>query len=85
MVQKCVSGIAGSVESIKKLRSGSILIQSRNRQESVNLLAVKHFAVKVTPHKTLNSSKCIIRDLERVMFDMSENEIAEQLKEQGVT
>ena len=88
VVAKAVQGIAGEVTSAKRLRSGSYLIQCANRQQSVNLLAAKTFGevpVKVEPHRTLNSSKGILRDRDRIMTDMSESDIASELKSQNVT
>ncbi|MES9881570.1 MAG: hypothetical protein ABW185_11875 [Sedimenticola sp.] len=68
------------------LRSGQLLVECDKKAHSDNLLRSKilaHRPIKVTPHKTLNYSKGIIRS--RDLLDCSENEILSNLSDQGVT
>ena len=57
-------------------------------KSSTNLLKLSTFAgisVKSTAHKTLNSNKGTIRDTERILQGVPEEEILEGLSSQGVT
>ena len=78
-------GIAGVPQSIKKLRSGDILITYVNRKQIENLLRTEKFFdldVKVSLHGSLNISKGVVRcpDLKAC----SEQEILDNMREQGV-
>ncbi len=87
-VSKGIQGVCGDVKNVTRLRNGSLLIECVRRQQSVNLLALKHFVNKqvvVSEHKTLNSCRGIVRDRARCLSDMTEEEIVAELKEQGVT
>ena len=56
--------IAGEPKSIKNLRSGDLLIQCTKQHYEANLLKMKTFCglkCTVTPHKSLNTSKGIVR------------------------
>ena len=56
--------IAGEPKSIKNLRSGDLLIQCTKQPHEANLLKMKTFCglkCTVTPHKSLNTSKGIVR------------------------
>ena len=75
-VQKIFQAIAGTLKSIKRLRDGSFLVECGKRAQAQNLLRTKRFTgrpVKVSIHKTLNSSRGVIRC--RDLADMSEVEI----------
>ncbi|XP_071114712.1 uncharacterized protein [Haliotis cracherodii] len=87
-ISKAVLGICGEVKNVTRLRSGSLLVECSRKQQSLNLLSITTFAniaVDVSPHKTLNSCRGIVRDRARCLSDMSEQEIADELKSQGVT
>ncbi|XP_067679753.1 uncharacterized protein [Haliotis asinina] len=87
-ISKAVSGICGEVKNVTRLRSGSLLVECARRQQSINLLSVKTFAnieVTVSAHRTLNSCQGVIRDRSRCLSDMSEEDIAAELVDQGVT
>ena len=65
-VQKCFQAIAGTLKSIKRLRVGSFLVEcGKNR--------FVDRPVRVSVHKTLNSSRGVIRC--RDLADISEVEI----------
>ena len=68
-----------------KDRDGSFLIECGKRAQTQNLLWTNRFIdrpVKVSIHKTLNSSRGLIRC--RDLADMSEVEIRDEVKDQGV-
>ena len=77
--------MAGSLKSIKRLRDGSFLVECGKRAQAQNLLRTNRFIVRlvrVSIHKTLNSSRGVVRC--RDLADMSEVEIRDELKDQGV-
>ena len=87
-IQKGLQGVAGTLKNVTKLRSGFLLLECNKKQQSLNLLNLKTFAgvaVKVTPHRFLNSSKGIVRDRSKILADMTEEELVSELEEQGVT
>ena len=86
-LSKAVKGVAGDVKSIKKLRSGAVLIECGTKAQSSNLLNVKSLAgvsVSASAHRTLNHSKGIMRDPSRFFAEMTEFDLATELKDQGV-
>ena len=86
-IHKTIVSVAGQpVSDIKRQRSGELLIQVAKKSHANNLLTLSHILnipVKVTPHKTLNSVKGVIREYDLLHCD--EKEIFEELSEQGVT
>ena len=89
-VQKVFQLIAASLKSTKRLRDGSFLVECSRRTQAGNLLKktkkkTVNFVdrpVHVSVHETLNSSRGVIRC--RELSDMSEIEIRDELKTQGV-
>ena len=84
-VQKGFQAIAGTLKSTKRLRDGSFLVECSRRAQAENLLKTTTFVdrpVHVSMHKTLNSSRGVIRCRELSL--LSEAEIGEELKSQGV-
>ena len=84
-VQKGFQAVAGTLKSIKRLRDGSFLVECGKRAQAQNLLRTNRFIdrpVRVSIHKTLNSSRGVIRC--RDLADMTEVEIRDELKDQGV-
>ena len=84
-VQKGFQAIARTLKNIKRLRDGSFLVECGKRAQAQNLLRTNRFIdrpVTVSIHKTLNSSRAVIRC--RDLADMSEVEIQDELKDQGV-
>ena len=83
VIQKTVQSIIGTVDSIKKLKSDQLLIETHRKSISDKLLKLTHFSslkVKVTPHQSLNSSKGVIRcpDLSGVPEEEIKTELASQ-------
>ena len=86
-IQKGIQGIAGTPKSVKKLRSGDLLIEVEKKSHSDNLLKARslaNIAVTTSPHRILNSSRGIVRDTNGDLSFMSEAEIVEELSDQGV-
>ena len=86
-VEKAILGRFGTVKKVTKIKSGSLLIvaarakQARMIRDTTNFLNID---VKCTPHHSLNSSKGVIRDHGRDLYEMSEADIVMELREQGV-
>ena len=86
VIQKVLVSIAGPPKSVKKLSSGSLLVEVEKHKHAENLLKIKQFfqtPAKCSPHGTLNTSRGIIRcpDLSGV----SEEEIVQELSNQHVS
>ena len=85
-IQKGIEGLVGEPKNIKRLRSGDLLIEVDRETYSTKLLAIKEIAgipVKVSPHRTLNTSKGVIRTQE--IKNTTNEELKAQLKRQGVS
>ncbi|GFV69726.1 uncharacterized protein TNCV_1348791 [Trichonephila clavipes] len=86
VVHKAIIGIGGEPKSIKKLRSGDLLIETTYALQSKSFLLAKPFldlSLTITPHKSLNSSRGVISEIN--FLCASETEISEGLSDQGVT
>ena len=85
-IQKGIQGLVGEPKTIKRLRSGDLLIEVDRETHSTKLLAITELAqvpVKVSPHRTLNTSKGVLRTPE--LKNTTREELLTQLKKQGVT
>jgi hypothetical protein len=85
-IEKGIAGISGPVEYVKKLRCGLILVECAKKLHADNLLCATTLAgvgIKASPHRPLNSSRGVIRT--RDLDDIDEDEIAHELRPQGVT
>ena len=85
VIEKVLVGLAGSPKSVKKLRSGSLLVEIEKAVHAKTLLKIKHFfniPAKCVPHTSLNTSKGIIRCPD--LSDVSEEEIVMELADQNV-
>ena len=85
-IAKAIKGIAGDAKTVRKLRSGDILVEVDKKSYSCNLLKAEKFVdvpVSVTPHRTLNTKRGVIRC--RDLANCDETEIVEELTDQNVT
>ena len=87
VLEKAIDGMVNGVpEKVKHLKSGRIFIIVDQKHQSQNLvrttMLMNHYPVKVSPHKYLNSTKCVIQS--RELNNMEESEIAKGLRSQGV-
>jgi hypothetical protein len=86
VIDKALKGIVGETKTVKKLRSGVILVELLRAAQSKNLLKQTVFAslpVRVTEHRSLNTSKGVVRNFE--LAQMEPSEITDNLSTQGVT
>ena len=86
-IQKGIQGLVGEPRTIKRLRSGALFIIEVDRgMYSTKLLAITELAqvpVKLSPHRTLNTSKGVLRTPE--LKNTTREELLTQIKKQGVT
>ncbi|KAG1713961.1 RNA-directed DNA polymerase from mobile element jockey [Nymphon striatum] len=85
-INKTIISLGGEPKSVKKLFSGDILVETLCKSHSDKLLKSKLFfdiPVTVSPHGSLNYSKGVIRS--RELKDCSEDELLQELGEQGIT
>ena len=86
IIEKQIESIIGTPKNVKKLKNGTLLVETNRKSQSENLLKITKFFnlnVTVMEHKTLNSCKGIIRD--RMLKHETEENITEYLRQQGVT
>lgn len=85
VIHKVIYNQVGEVESIKKLKDGSILVTVSNIKQSQKILELKKildFEIIVEPHKTLNVCKGVVSS--RDLLNCSEDEILDNLRNIGV-
>jgi hypothetical protein len=85
IVEKALKGMIGSCKTVKQLRSGSLLVETSRPAQSQNLLRQTVFAnipIKVSEHKSLNTSKGVIRSFE--LSRMEPDDLVSELSSQGV-
>ena len=86
VIEKQIESMIGTPKTVKKLKNGTLLIETTRKMQTEILLKCNKFfnlPVEVTPHNSLNSSKGIIRD-RNLKRELDEN-ILEYLAPQGVT
>ena len=84
IIEKQIEALIGTVKTVKKLKNKTLLVETTRKTQTDNLLKAKQFfdlKVTVTEHKTLNTSRGIIKD--RTLKGESEFAICEYLKNQG--
>ena len=87
VLKKAIDGMANAdLDNVKPMKSGSVFIEVETKQQCKNLLKTTkllgYLPVKVSPHKTLNSSKFVIKCEE--LDTMEEDEIKKELQPQGL-
>lgn len=86
LIQKSIESFAGKPKAIKRLRDGSLLIESINKKQADKLYRMTQISddikIKVMEHPTLNTTKGTIYC--RELIELDDNEILDGLKEQSV-
>ncbi|GFY21424.1 uncharacterized protein TNCV_1165721 [Trichonephila clavipes] len=65
LIQKALVGIGGEPKSVKRLRSGDLLIETNSTLQTKSFLLAKSFLdcpVSVVPHKSLNTCRGVISE-----------------------
>ncbi|GFT89957.1 RNA-directed DNA polymerase from mobile element jockey [Trichonephila clavipes] len=84
-IHKTLIGIGGEPKSVKRLRSGDLLIETMSDLQTKSFLLAKTFfnsPVTVSPHKTLNSCRGVISEPD--FLSTPDAEILEGFSDQGV-
>ena len=87
VLKKAIDGMANAeLDNVKPMKSGRVFIEVETKQQCKNLLKTTkllgYLPVKVSPHRTLNSSKFVIKCEE--LDKMEEDEIKKELQPQGI-
>ncbi|GFU35911.1 uncharacterized protein TNCV_4030221 [Trichonephila clavipes] len=85
-IHKAIQRISGKPKSVKKLRSGDLLIETSSALQTKSLLLTKTFLdcpLIVNLHRSLNSCRGVISETD--LLCASEAEILNGLSDQGVT
>jgi len=86
LLSKALQAAIGTLTSVKRFRTGHILVTTDNHSYSQKLLQLTELAgvpIKASPHGTLNNSKGVVRCGE--LKQCSNEEIVNELAPQGVT
>jgi len=86
LLSKAFQAAIGTVTSVKRFRTGHILVTTDNPTYTQKLLQLTELAgvpIKAFPHRTLNNSKGVVRCGE--LKHRSTEEIVNELAPQGVT
>ncbi|GFT60405.1 putative RNA-directed DNA polymerase from transposon BS [Trichonephila clavipes] len=84
-IHKALIGIGGEPKSVKRLRSGNLLIETSSALQTKSVLLAKLFlvyTVTISPYKTLNSSRGVISEPD--LLTTPEVKILERFSNQGV-
>lgn len=84
-IQKLIKCAIGEVKSAKKLRNGSVLIEVCNKGQAERAMKLTNWVdqpITITPHRSLNTSRGIIRCPS--FKDCADEEVLSELKSQGV-
>ncbi|GFT91670.1 uncharacterized protein TNCV_2444801 [Trichonephila clavipes] len=85
LIQKALVGIGGEPKSVKRLRSGDLLLETNSALQTKSFLLAKTFLdspVKIIPHKSLNTSRGVISEPD--LLTTPEAEILDGFSDQGV-
>ncbi|XP_035224501.1 uncharacterized protein LOC118197121 [Stegodyphus dumicola] len=84
-IHKHIAASVGEPKHIKKLRSGSLLIETTSDAQSSSLQKMTKMgehSITVSPHKSLNTSRGVISEID--LISVSEDELSKELAEQNV-
>ena len=76
------------MNQVKKMKDGSLLIEASRNIQAQHLLDTQTFLdieVDAEAHRSLNTSKGVIRDYHQDLRDMTDEQIKMELSSQGVT
>ncbi|GFU43454.1 uncharacterized protein TNCV_53531 [Trichonephila clavipes] len=84
-IHKALIGIGGEPNSVKRLRSGDLLIETNSALQTKSFLLAKSFLdspITISPHKTLNSCRGVISESD--LLTTPDTEILDGFSDQGV-
>ena len=85
VIEKTLKGCVGTVNTVRKLRSGVLLVEVNREAQSIglcNLTNILDLDVTVSPHRSMNSCRGVIRSYD--LAQMTEEELIDELKAQNV-
>lgn len=85
LLHKLLLNSVGELEEVRKVKNGSIMILTKNKEQSekiANMTHIGEFEIIVEPHRTLNSVKGVITCSDLLNCDTEE--ILDNMKDQGV-
>ena len=87
VLKKAIDAIANAdLDNVKPMQLGSVFMEVETKQQCKNLLKTTkllgYLPVNVSPHRTLNFSKFVIKCEE--LDTMEEDEIKKELQPQGI-
>jgi hypothetical protein len=83
-LQKAIQGVHSTIRVVKKTKEG-VIVEATTEFASVRLQKIRKLGdvlVEIAPHSTMNSCKGVLRSSE--LRGVSDEEIKEELKDQGV-
>lgn len=86
LISRVIKQKVGNVKSVKKLRNGTLLVETQTAGQAVKLLSLTELdtiPVCVTQHQQLNYCKGVISCFD--LLHVSEEECLQELQSQGVT
>jgi len=85
VVEKAFKAAVGTAQNVRRLRDGNILVEVATAAQSRKITQLETLAdcpITVSPHRSLNTCKGVIRC--RELIDCAKDEILEGLESQGV-
>ena len=85
-INRDLQPVCGAPKNVKRLRSGDLLIEVSSEEQSkklAKLYNIGNTAVKVEPHRSLNTSKCVVTNREFIFC--STEELVAEFQGIGVT
>lgn len=85
-IQKFIQCGVGDVKIAKKLQNGTVLLEVTSKEQAKKATAMNNWfdtPITVTPHRSLNSSRGVLRC--REFRDCTDDEVLSALRSQGVT
>ena len=84
-MEKVLKGLIGTVRNAQTIRYGNLIVEVERKAQAENLLGqyeIMGIPVKVSPHKSLNTSKGIVRS--PGLTGISNEDLVQELHNQGV-
>ena len=86
VIEKTLKGCVGTVKTVRKLRSGVLLVEVNREAQSIGLCKLTNILdldITVSLHRSMNSCRGVIRSYD--LAQMTEEELLDELKAQNVT
>ena len=86
-VEKSILGRFGTVKQVKKMKDGCLLIEAKTNTQAKLILDTYKFLdieIDAEAHRSLNTSKGVIRDYHKDLLHMSDEDIQKELSTEGV-